>query len=141
MNFDAPRMTVPRWLEVYARTIYGEARGEPYEGQVAVAAVIRNRVKRPARFGEGYEGVCLKPKQFSCWNEGDPNREILQRAGLFDRDMVKAMGIACLVFSGDLHDPTNGADHYFATYIKPPKWSEDMEIKARIGRHLFVKES
>lgn len=132
-------MTVPRPLEVFAKTIYGEARGEPYLGQVAVASVIRNRTARPRRFGEGYEGVCLREKQFSCWNENDPNRELLDRVGLFEQAMVTALGIAALVMQGHLDDPTNGADHYHTTAIRP-YWADDMELKAVIGHHRFLLE-
>src|SRR5262245_17380118 len=59
---------------IVAATVYGEARGEPVEGQIAVAQVINLRsAKRDITFQQ----VCLAPKQFSCWNEGDPNRAVL----------------------------------------------------------------
>lgn len=131
---------MPRHLEIFAKTIYGEARGEPYLGQVAVAHVIRTRTFRPRRFGDGYEGVCLREKQFSCWNEGDPNRKLLENVSLFELPMIRAMGIAALVMIGELSDPTAGADHYFATSIDPPRWARDMDVKAVIGHHRFLEE-
>jgi N-acetylmuramoyl-L-alanine amidase len=130
---------VPYPLEIHARTIWGEARGEPFRGKLAVAWVIRNRVQRPQRFGEGYEGVCLRPKQFSCWNEGDPNRELIERASLFDPELSRALGIAALVQSGDLDDPTGGADHYHHIAVTP-SWAERMQPTAVIGCHCFLRE-
>ena len=53
-------------LEVTLVTLFGEARGEPVEGLIAVGSVIRNRVKA-ARFGSTYRAVCLARWQFSCW--------------------------------------------------------------------------
>src|SRR5687768_8768998 len=54
-----------------ARTVFGEARGEPYEGQKAVAHVILNRAAKEGSVA----AACLRPKQFSCWNVGDATRE------------------------------------------------------------------
>ena len=66
-------------VDVLARTIWGEARGEGFAGQVAVGWAIRNRVEadlgndgKPDWWGEGYVGVCKAPWQFSCWNKNDP---------------------------------------------------------------------
>ncbi len=57
-------------------TLYGESRSEPLDGQLAVASVIRNRVRadlghdgKPDWWGEGFRQVCLQRKQFTCWNE------------------------------------------------------------------------
>jgi len=82
-----------REVDVLARTIYGEARGETVRGKEAVACVIMNRVRRAQErggywWGASVEKVCLKPWQFSCWNEHDPNREKIQQVerggGVFD---------------------------------------------------------
>lgn len=126
-------------LDVLARTIFGEARGEHFEGQVAVAWVIKNRAARGHRFGTGIRGVCLAPKQFSCWNEDDPNREVIRAATFEDPAFLRAHGIAALVLRGDLEDPTHGADHYHTTTIWP-KWAESMAVRAVIGNHKFLKE-
>src|SRR5512134_3045692 len=72
-------------LSVMARTVYGEARGEPHEGRLAVAHVILNRARAGGWFGAGVSEVCL---QFSCWNPGDPNRPRLFQIELDDRDLL-----------------------------------------------------
>jgi hypothetical protein len=60
-------------LEIAARTVWQEARGEPEEGQRAVAHVIVNRL-RDGRWGKSLASVCLADRQFSGWNNSDPNR-------------------------------------------------------------------
>ncbi|MBC8157732.1 MAG: cell wall hydrolase, partial [Alphaproteobacteria bacterium] len=62
-------------LDIMARTVWGEARGEDEIGKIAVAHVIKNRAKHPKWWGKTIMEVCLKPWQFSCWNKKDPNRE------------------------------------------------------------------
>ena len=61
-------------LMIMAKTIWGEARGESHNGQVAVAWVIRNRAERGGWWGNTIREVCLKDQQFSCWNHNDCNR-------------------------------------------------------------------
>ncbi len=64
------RLTEPQLL---ARCIWGEARGEPIQGKLAVAHVVLNRVKAQSYYGKTIRDVILKPWQFSCFNENDPN--------------------------------------------------------------------
>lgn len=132
---------------VVARTLWGEARGEPDDGKAAVAWVIRNRAGRTA-FARTFVGqagaaaaVCQAPWQFSCWNESDPNRAkllVLKRA-----DMANEMQIARLVLDGTIPDPTNGADHYHTierpgwAQAWPPDWALAMREVARLGGHVF----
>jgi hypothetical protein len=82
-------------LSVMARTVFGEARGEPYQGRLAVAHVILNRVRAGGWFGASVSEVCLKRWQFSCWNPGDPNRARLFQVELDDRDLLDCSR-ACL---------------------------------------------
>lgn len=134
--------------QVVAMTIWAEARAEPIEGEIAVGCVIRNRVLRPARFGETWSAVCLAKWQFSCWipEGGEKNYFMLMErcaAGLagttpFPR---QAMWIADGLINGGLEeDRVNGADHYYATWMpKPPNWSLGLTPAARIGTHLFFR--
>lgn len=134
-------------LVTLARTLWGEARGEPDDGKAAVAWVIRNRASR-AGFAGGLVGksgavakVCLAPWQFSCWNEGDPNRAKLLT--LSDDRCEHERAIALAVLEGDIADPTHGADHYHTIARPgwaqqwPPSWAAAMRETARFGGHVF----
>eukprot|EP00752_Nemacystus_decipiens_P015328 g13661.t1 len=112
-------------VDVLARTIWGEARGEPTQGREAVAAVVLNRVaKAQARgghwWGDDVVGVCQAPWQFSCWNEGDPNREKLLAVDETDRAFRECLQIASRAVAGELADPTDGATHYHHERIGLP---------------------
>ena len=70
----------PKDLEIGWRTVYGEARGEPWEGKVAVAWVLRNRLERTDggwRRDTSLAGLCRGPYQFSCRVANDPNQDKL----------------------------------------------------------------
>ncbi|MBX3454830.1 cell wall hydrolase [Ferrovibrio sp.] len=125
-----------REIDVLARTLWGEARGEGEAGMAAVAAVIVNRARRPGWWGRDIVEVCLRPWQFSCWNAGDPNRDKLLRVGAIDNSFAAALRIARLALAGALPDPTHGATHYHAADILPG-WARGHEPCARIGRHVF----
>jgi N-acetylmuramoyl-L-alanine amidase len=126
-------------LDVLVRTVYGEARGEPKAGQVAVVHVIRNRVDRPGWWGHDIASVCLAPWQFSCWNVSDPNRALIEA---LPRESEVYQQLAQLVrLAWDEADTTDGADHYFAPKGmpggKPPSWAMQYRRTVSIGRHVF----
>lgn len=118
-----------------ARTIYGEARGEGKKGMQAVANVIMNRVKKGGWYGASIKDVVLKPYQFSCWNEGDPNRTIIINASA--AQLKQAREIADKVIAGELPDITGGATHYYANTISAPYWTKSMKKVATVGSHYF----
>jgi len=122
-------------VEVLARTIWGEARGEGLAGMEAVASVILNRVAA-GRFGAGIAGVCQRPKQFSCWNDGDPNRAKLLAVTERDARYALALHIARRALGGALADRTFGATHYHAAYVFP-RWARGHAPVTEIGRHIF----
>jgi N-acetylmuramoyl-L-alanine amidase len=109
--------------DIMARTLYGEARGEGREGIEAVAAVIMNRVRNPRWWGIDVVSVCQKPWQFSCWNDGDPNRAKLLAVTAADPQFQECQAIAHDALNGVLVDPTSNADSYFDTIIQPPSWA------------------
>lgn len=126
--------------DVLARTIWGEARSEDRAGMAAVAAVAQNRAAHPRWWGHDVLSVCLAPWQFSCWNEGDPNRDKLLAVTGADPQFLMAVEIADEVMQGKLHDPTNGADSYYAdTMEEPPSWAAGKEPCAVIGHHRFYR--
>jgi len=111
-------------IQLMANAVYGEARGEPYEGQVAVASVILNRVNSPS-FPNNIAGVIFEPRAFTAVADGQiwltPN-ETAKRAVL---DAINGW------------DPSNNAIYYFNpdTATSPWIWTRP-QIK-RIGKHIF----
>lgn len=130
-----------REIDVLARTIYGEARGEPVRGKEAVACVILNRVRRARRRGGYWWGsdlieVCHKPWQFSCWNEDDPNLEKILKVDAANSVFKTCKRVARRALGGSIKDPTDGATHYHAIGVEPP-WAKGRGVSAAIGRHVF----
>ncbi len=128
-------------VELLARTLYGEARGETVRGKEAVAAVIINRVARAKERGGYWWGdslglVCKKPWQFSCWNEGDPNLKKITAVTPQNRVFQSCISIARRAASGALDDPTGGATHYHTKATNPP-WARAKAPCFEIGNHLF----
>ena len=133
-----------RTVDTLARTIYGEARGEPARGKEAVAAVVMNRVNRATERGGWWWGasvaeVCRGPWQFSCWNPDDPNRATIERADEKDGEFASCLRIARRAVMGALDDPTRGATHYHAANAAPP-WAAGRAPSAVIGRHKFYND-
>lgn len=137
-------------VDVLARTIWAEARGEGVAGQVAVGRCIRNRVEadlgrdgKPDWWGEGYVGVCQAPWQFSCWNKADPNRPYLTGAkAIPETEYARAREAAVTAMTSKEPDPTGGATHYYSTTMaSPPKWTgHPARRTTKIGRHIFFKD-
>lgn len=126
--------------DVLARTVWGEARGEPRAGREAVAAVVVNRVAAGRRaWGLSVAAACLAPRQFSCWNADDPNRPKLLAVGPADRAFAECLAVARLALAGRLPDPTGGATHYHAAGILP-RWARGRAPSAAIGRHVFYRD-
>ncbi len=130
-------------IDVLARTIFGEARGEPVQGLEAVANVILNRVRisqKKGRYwwGNGIIGVCQKPYQFSCWNKSDPSYGRLTNVTDKNIHFATALRIARRAAIGVLKDNTKGATHYHADYVSP-YWAHGETPVQTIGRHIFYK--
>ncbi len=98
---------------------------------VSPAEILKRHRKARDKRAE-WEGLW----QFSCWNEGDPNRAKIERADESDREFASCTRIARRALAGALADPTHGATHYHATGIAPP-WAAGREPSAVIGRHRF----
>lgn len=133
-------------------TLWGEARGEPIEGQIAVAQVIQNRLKS-GRWGDTYHEVLGRWAQFSClWPElgGLNYQSVLDIAGVIDRGenvgehsnqqrlLEQLEWVTMGVLSGTVMDNTSGATHYFVPSIVRPSWAKEPGVRtATIGRHEF----
>ena len=120
-----------------AATVWGEARGEPFEGKVAVAWVIINRSRKPGWWGEDIRSVCTARWQFSCWFDAQAER--VRFVDERNEKFAACLDVAKRVMAGEIADPTGGADHYYADYIAAPKWARGRTPTARIGRHLFFR--
>lgn len=131
-----------------AATLWGEARSEPVQGIVAVANVIRNRAKKPGWWGEGYSGVCLAPKQFSCWTPAGGQRNYDRLLGVMqqfaagtpitDPGLRECIGIAHLAMGDYLRDNTKGSTHYHAAVMTPrPTWAKGHTPVIQCGNHVF----
>ena len=130
---------------VLACCIYGEARGEPVDGQIAVGCVVRNRVRRAG--ASSWKAIILAPLQFSCFNPDDPNFPILERAAVLLQTqqpmgiLAQCEWIADGVISGAAQDVTHGAQNYLSAHLfatNPPAWAVNKTIVERIGGHVFL---
>lgn len=123
-------------IDLLARTIWGEARGEGQTGMQAVANVIMNRVKKGGWWGATVQDVVLKKWQFSTWNENDPNRKKALNVTTADPQFWTAKKISALAYNGQLDDITGGATNYHAKSVSPA-WASSMTKTATIGQHIF----
>lgn len=123
-------------LDILARTIYGEARGEDWEGKIAVGHVVLNRA---IRRDTSAAHEAQRPWQFSCWNHNDPNRAKLLAVTEADAAFRECLRAAEAVLTGAEPDPTEGATHYHTPAVSP-FWSRGKEPCAVIGGHLFFND-
>ncbi len=107
-----------------ARLISAEARGEPYSGQVAVGAVVLNRVEHPS-FPDTISGVIYQNGAFSCLNDGQFNKPVAESAYRAAQDALNGW------------DPAGGAIYYYNPKTATNKWIRSRPIIATIGRHVF----
>ena len=112
-------------LYLLAKCIHAEARGEPYAGQVAVGAVILNRVKNP-NFPNTISGVIYQPYAFTAVADGQINLEPNQTAYNAARDALNGW------------DPSYGAIYYFNPATATSSWIWSRKIVVTIGKHNFA---
>ena len=115
-------------VQLLARAINGEARGETYEGQVAVGAVILNRVAHSS-FPNTIAGVIYQPGAFTAVSDGQINVAIEESS-----TVVKAARDALNGW-----DPTEGAIYYFNPDTATNKWIWSRPLIKSIGKHRFCK--
>lgn len=115
-------------VQLLARAINGEARGEPYEGQVAVGAVILNRVKA-SNFPNTISGVIYQPGAFTAVSDGQINVALEDSA-----TVVKAARDALNGW-----DPSGGAIYYFNPNTATNSWIWSRPLIKTIGKHRFCK--
>lgn len=125
-------------VDLLARTIWGEARGEGARGMQAVANVVMNRVYHPKWWGHDVISVCLQAGQFSCWNKNDPNLVKVQTIEADDPVFITAQEIAAEAIAGTLPDITNGATTYKESHWPWPHiWGPEIPPQIVVGKHSF----
>ena len=115
-------------IQLMARAINGEARGEPYEGQVAVGAVILNRVKS-SQFPNTIAGVIYQPGAFTAVSDGQINAPIDEGSTVYKAAQDAMNG----------WDPTGGCIYYFNPSTATNKWIWSRPLVKTIGKHRFCK--
>ena len=108
-----------------AKVIYAEARGESYMGQVAIAAVVLNRVE-DSRFPNTIAGVIYQPWAFTAVNDGQINLEPNQKAYQAADDALNGW------------DPTYGCVYYYNPQTATSKWIWTTKKVTQIGKHVFA---
>lgn len=130
---------------VMALTMWGEARSHGKFGMMAVGHVINNRAKMNKKMfgGNKIVDVAKKNKQFSCWNDNDPNIQKMNkiesykdRFPLSYKRWQEALDLSEKILNGELPDPTNGATFYHTTEISP-YWAPKMKKIKEIKNHVF----
>ena len=111
-------------LYLLARVISAEARGEPYTGQVAVGAVVLNRV-RHSSFPNSISGVIYQSGAFSCLDDGQFDQPIAESAYRAAQDALNGA------------DPSGGAIYYFNPATATSKWIWSRPLIVTIGKHRF----
>ncbi len=112
-------------LYLLAKCVYAESRGEPYQGQVAVAAVILNRVKSPS-FPNTVSGVIYQPYAFTAVSDGQINLEPNSTAYSAAQDALNGW------------DPTYGCLYYYNASTATSKWIFSRKTVVTIGKHVFA---
>ena len=113
-------------LNLLSRLVYGEARGEPYSGQVAVAAVVLNRVKSSS-FPNTVSGVIYQSGAFDVVSDGQINMTPNETAKKAAQDAINGW------------DPSYGAIYYFNPSTATNKWIWSRPMTVKIGKHRFCK--
>ncbi|MBQ7521681.1 MAG: spore cortex-lytic enzyme [Clostridia bacterium] len=111
-------------ISLLARIISAESRGEPYEGQVAVGAVILNRIDHPS-FPNTLAGVIYQPGAFSCINDGQVNEAVSETSKKAAQDAINGW------------DPSGGAIYYYNPDKSTNKWIFSRPVICVIGKHRF----
>ena len=112
-------------LYLLARTIHAEGRGEPYTGQVAIGAVIMNRIRHPS-FPNTVSGVVYQKHAFTAVSDGQINLTPNETAMKAARDAMNGW------------DPTGGAIYYYNPAIATSSWIFSRQTIATIGKHVFA---
>jgi len=126
-------------LTIVALTLWGECRGEPHAGKVMVGEVIANRAvdrKQSLKF------VCLSKNQFSCWN-GEQGKKLFRSLKSLEKENSPAWH-DCKAIAAEIckrgYKHVSPAQYYFNPSLCNPPWARSLQVCARVGRHVFLRE-
>jgi len=130
-----------REISLLTRLVFGEARGEPIEGKIAVAQVAMNRwANKRGVYGRTLREVILRPKQFSCFNISDVNYIKITKPREADAYRWKECNDAArIAYLFATEDVTLGSTHYTVRGCDA-SWISKMKENAVIGNHVFMSE-
>lgn len=124
MPAESPATNQSNQIDLLARLISAEARGEPYVGQVAVGAVVLNRMEHPS-FPNTMSGVVYQSGAFTCIDDGQFDEPVADSAYQAARDALNGW------------DPSGGAIYYFNPSTATSKWIWSRPLITTIGKHRF----
>lgn len=113
-------------LNLLSKLVYAEARGEPYNGMVAVAATVLNRVQ-DSKFPNSISGVIYQSGAFTCVDDGQINLDANSTAKKAAQDAINGW------------DPTSGSIYYFNPDTATSSWIWGRPQVLKIGKHIFCK--
>lgn len=122
---NAPEGYSDNDIQIMANAVHGEARGEPYEGKVAVAAVIINRTDDP-EFPDTANEVIFEPRAFTAVADGQIYLEPDEEAREAVLDAINGQ------------DPSNGAAYYYNPVTATSEWIFSRDVHTEIGKHVFA---
>ena len=125
-------------LSLLTALVMGEAEAESLLGKIAVACVVRNRLK-DRRWPDTWQGVMLQKYQFSCFLPDYLRPEITMEH--WDRIAWRECRFAAFGILVDyVNDMTDGCNHYYASWLKKaPSWTEGQHHIMGVGQHLFYR--
>ena len=115
---------------------WAEARGEPFEGKVAVCETLLNRTALKFQSDGTLIGTILHPYAFSSFNTTDPNRRQLFKIDDADPVVAECQKAWALAMTGTNY--SQGADSYWNPDVASPKWAKFAKFTVKIGRHQFA---
>jgi len=127
-------------LDLLTGVIFGEARGEDWNAKVGVGLTIRTRAEHPGHWGWGlnYRAIILRPKQFSCFNQGDPNLMKIIEADRASTVWQECRMVAEAIYLGRIVDFVGGPTHYHSASMKRlPRWAKKIKRIGRFGGLIF----
>jgi len=134
-------------IQLMALVIYGEARGEPRDGKIAVGSVILERVDHREWDGKTIHEVCLMPLQFSCLRPADPNFKALRLIAedwpskfLRSQSLQECYQVADGLIKGDIPRTSEIAQAHccqYKTITCKASWADKMTLILTTGNHQF----